>query len=431
MFQRYYIKCPVCNKITVLRIQAGFLPKHPVRFNCGNCKISLYGEAFFDAPRVTLNMYRGEIIPENNVPDYLLAVSGEFLCSKLKQINKNEDVCTYLSPFMDFISTSGQEVFTYFKNYILNCIDYIEKMQNNYIICNQLYFLKQIELLKEKLSYLPSDLYPLNNEFDIYRAYHFVNRQFYETINKHEANAIARFIFGEIENFENNNISGLLKLVMYFEDKNLLDKWEYNIFQLNNQFIESFYKFIPILACKYYQSNIEDLEKIYSINTISFEEVEPLYFKCYELLSDTLALLMAFNNLKYRNDFTIMKDGIKFRKKAITTLDEYIAIESKGFKIDCIDGTEMYDNIVFGTFDRAIRNSIGHFNYEILTQDVFNQTILFKDLKDDSKNESRSLLKICFDMWKMYIAIQNISEIIYQTKKITFVLKGIRPSVKF
>ena len=96
-------------------------------------------------------------------------------------------------------------------------------MQNNYIICNQLYFLKQIELLKEKLSYLPSDLYPLNNEFDIYRAYHFVNRQFYETINKHEANAIARFIFGEIENFENNNISGLLKLVMYFEDKNLLD----------------------------------------------------------------------------------------------------------------------------------------------------------------------------------------------------------------
>ena len=218
---------------------------------------------------------------------------------------------------------------------------------------------------------------------------------------------------------------------MYFEDKNLLDKWEYNIFQLNNQFIESFYKFIPILACKYYQSNIEDLEKIYSINTISFEEVEPLYFKCYELLSDTLALLMAFNNLKYRNDFTIMKDGIKFRKKAITTLDEYIAIDSKGFKIDCIDGTEMYDNIAFGTFDRAIRNSIGHFNYEILTQDVFNQTILFKDLKDDSKNESRSLLKICFDMWKMYIAIQNISEIIYQTKKITFVLKGIRPSVKF
>ena len=44
----------------------------------------------------------------------------------------------------------------------------------------------------------------------------------------------------------------------------------------------------------------------------------------------------------------------------------------------------MFDNIVYNTFDRAIRNSIGHFNYEILTRDVFNQTILFKDLKDNN-----------------------------------------------
>ena len=430
MIQRYYIECPVCGNVTVVRIQAGFLDWHPVRFNCGNCKISLYGEAFFEAPNITLKMHRGKIINEVQNPSFLLPVSGEILCPKLTPIKSNDEICTKMSPFINIISLMGFDKYEEFKQYITNCLDYILENQNHFIVCNQLHFLKQDNYLKNELSYLPEKLYPLNNEADLYRAFHFINREFYEIINKEQAMAIATLVFKAINDFIQNNETEFFNLVQYFDNTGLLDKWEYNIFQLSKQIIENFYKFIPIIAKKYYTQDISQLEQTYSINTISFEEIEPIYFKCYELLSDMLPILMAYNNLKYRNNFETMKLGIKFRKKDIKTITDYIAIDSKGFRIDCIDGKEMFDNIVYNTFDRAIRNSIGHFNYEILTQDVFNQTILFKDLKDNNKNETRSLLKICIEMWQMFLAINDVAEIIYQTKKISYITKGIIPTVK-
>ena len=430
MIQRYYIECPVCGKVTVLRVQAGFLAWHPIRFNCGNCKISLYGEAAFNDPNITLNMYRGKIINEVQNPNFLLSVSGELLCPKLMSITSNDEICSSMSPFIHATSLMGFDKYDEFKQCIINSLDYILNQQNHFIVCNQLHFLKQDNYLKNELSYLPKDIYPLNNEVDFYRAIHYVNRLFYEIINKEQAKAIANLIFKEIDDFMQNNKKEFLNLIQYFDNVGMLDKWEYNIFQLSKQIIENFHKFIPIIGKKYYSQDINQLEQNYSINTISFEEVEPIYFKCYELLSDMLPILISYNNLKYRNNFETMKSGIKFRKKDIKTITDYISVDSKGFRIDCIDGTEMFDNIVYNTFDRAVRNSIGHFNYEILTQDVFNQTILFKNLKNNNKNETRSLLKICIGMWQMFLAINDVAEIIYQTKKISYITKGIRPTVK-
>lgn len=430
MIQRYYIECPVCGKVTVLRVQAGFLAWHPIRFNCGNCKISLYGEATFNAPNITLNMCRGKIINEVQNPNFLLSVSGELLCPKLMSITSNDEICSSMSPFIHATSLMGFDKYDEFKQCIINSLDYILNQQNHFIVCNQLHFLKQDNYLKNELSYLPKDIYPLNNEVDFYRAIHYVNRLFYEIINKEQAKAIANLIFKEIDDFMQNNKKEFLNLIQYFDNVGMLDKWEYNIFQLSKQIIENFHKFIPIIGKKYYSQDINQLEQNYSINTISFEEVEPIYFKCYELLSDMLPILISYNNLKYRNNFETMKSGIKFRKKDIKTITDYISVDSKGFRIDCIDGTEMFDNIVYNTFDRAVRNSIGHFNYEILTQDVFNQTILFKNLKNNNKNETRSLLKICIGMWQMFLAINDVAEIIYQTKKISYITKGIRPTVK-
>ena len=345
MIQVYYVKCPVCGKVTVLKIQAGFLDRHPIRFNCGKCKISLYGEVFFDAPKITLNMCRGKIINEVQNPNFLLSVSGEFLCQKLIPITSNNEIHTSMSPFINTINLMGFDKYDEFKLCITNSLNYISKQQNHFIICNQLHFLKQVNYLKNELSYLPKDLYPLNNEADLYRAIHFVNRLFYEIINKEQAKAIADLIFKEIDEYIQNNKTEFFNLIKYFDNIGLLDKWEYNIFQLSKQIIENFYKFIPIIGEKYYSKDINQIEQTYSINTISFEEIEPIYFKCYELLSDMLPILIAYNNLKYRNNFETMKPGIKFRKKDIKTITDYISVDSKGFRIDCIDGTELFDKL--------------------------------------------------------------------------------------
>lgn len=431
MIARFLIECPVCKQITVLRIQAGFLPSHSIRFNCGNCKISLYGEAFFKPPNVNIKMDRGNVVKTIDTPNFLLAVSGELLSSKLQPVKTFEDIGKIPSPFMNLFSLIGYENYNKFKEHILGILDFIPKYKNQYIICNQLYFLKQNIYLKESLLDFVNHENVLNNELDLYSCLHrHINRFFYVTINPDEAEAIATLVFKEMEDYMKYNIDELLKLVKYFNISGLLEKWEYNIFQLSSQIIENIDKFIPIIGQKYYSLDIDELEKDYSINTLSFEEIEPIYFKCYELLSDMLPIVMAYNNLKYRNNFDIIKSGIKFRNKEIKSLSEYIEIDSKGFRIDCINGTELFDNIVYNQFDRTIRNSIGHFNYEILAQDVFNRTILFKNLKNPNKNETRSLLKISIDLWKMFLAINNLGELIYQTKKMSYiVIKGMKPTI--
>ena len=48
----------------------------------------------------------------------------------------------------------------------------------------------------------------------------------------------------------------------------------------------------------------------------------------------------------------------------------------------------------------------------------------------DNINETRSLLKICIEMWQMFLAINDVAEIIYQTKKISYITKGIILTVK-
>ena len=44
MVHNSYIKCRVCNSITRVRLQVGWLEQHPIVIACGKCGVSLSGK---------------------------------------------------------------------------------------------------------------------------------------------------------------------------------------------------------------------------------------------------------------------------------------------------------------------------------------------------------------------------------------------------
>jgi len=85
---RAYLKCEVCEAITVVRTQIGYLDQHPIRICCGRCGILFNGLIVIDQKRGTysLDFYnasqvRGRPLP---TPDFIIESSGELLTDKLQ-----------------------------------------------------------------------------------------------------------------------------------------------------------------------------------------------------------------------------------------------------------------------------------------------------------------------------------------------------------
>ena len=82
--------------------------------------------------------------------------------------------------------------------------------------------------------------------------------------------------------------------------------------------------------------------------------------------------------------------------------------------------------MIYGKLDKDVRNSIGHFNYE--NEDVFNQTIKFKHLRNANRIVEKSLIRICNEIWDMYLTLFTLSELIYNLKRVNLNLQGIKAS---
>lgn len=66
-------------------------------------------------------------------------------------------------------------------------------------------------------------------------------------------------------------------------------------------------KFMSVVWFDLYNLSLEKLENKYAITTVVFEEIESIYLKCYELLSDMLPLIIAYDNVLLRNNYNILK----------------------------------------------------------------------------------------------------------------------------
>lgn len=428
MTARIYVKCPVCGKITLVRYQMGFLNEHPIRFRCGNCGISMEGKySNYDG----IKFQNGSVIvnKEEKV-DYVIASSGELLTNKLEKV-VNFEQTIMPGPFIGAFMRMGGNDYEKLKEEILSVLDFRDKFAYSIQNINELYFRNtHIDLLKNELrKILPVKGFPLETEVDILRAVHHVNIMPFINVMGDEFENINDLIMKKMMSLLNNNRTELEKFSKYLYDDGLLYSWEKQISVMYSQMLQHINKFIPIISLHHYHITIDQAEKNYAITTVSFEEIEQLYVNLYELIADILPIVVGMDNILERNDFQLLKEGHSIIKKGgipITSLDEFINIKEKGTRVNYINGSGIFEKMIYGKLDKDVRNSIGHFNYE--NEDVFNQTIKFKHLRNANRIVEKSLIRICNEIWDMYLTLFTLSELIYNLKRVNLNLQGIKAS---
>lgn len=415
-------QCNVCDSITRIKVQLGWLENYPVRIKCGKCNISIFGNVYLDQQNAGYSIKFKNVTPLEDIgePDFLIEVSGELLTEKMRPYNG--DIDTFFSPFFKngvFSMGENIEKFKESTTRFLHKIEYewptVKRINELWFNGNHTYLSKELHKLLDKTQF------PADNELELLRAVHFLNSKFTNTFANNYFKEITAHIFKEIGNI--NEKKQLLLLAQHFETQ--LDNYEHKLFGIINKFIEKFHMFIPVYGLDFYEekNEIEKSIKNLGLTTVDFEDIKDFYIDTFEDIGDILNLLVAYNNLKHRADYKKMKENVL---KDIQNIEDFIKMRNKGRKLEFITGEESFDKIFASKVDNRLRNAIGHRSY---TYDVISQELTYYPSGDQAKGTSESLYLIefvleCFQLMRTCI---GLAEVTYQTRKFMYVHKGIIP----
>lgn len=386
---RNYLKCEVCGTITLVRTQIGYLDSHPIKVHCGKCGILISGMVFLNQQEGTFKFEfnNAKIVNQTN-PDYYIESSGELLTEKLQ---KNDSEEFFYSPTPFFKSLGGMG-FPDLQNFISKAISFLkqcDKDWNNLKRINELWLSGNEEYLKKEVNkYLPEENFAMNNSLECLRGVHQLNLIFFsEILDYNFSNSITNFILKEVDNFDKKEISELHLLVKEFEEKNLLNRYEEKIFGIIEQFIDKFKFIIPVFGLRFYKDDQKkNLIENKGITTASFEDLKQFYLDCFEVSGEIIRLVIAYNNLKYRQNYNKMSD----KRRDIKSLSDFDE-KSKGIKVGFIEGEEDFDSLIVCNLDNKLRNAIGHNSYKYYGA---KQLLKYypKGLEEESNQKTMTLL---------------------------------------
>ena len=157
--------------------------------------------------------------------------------------------------------------------------------------------------------------------------------------------------------------------------------------------------------------------------TVSFEDVKYYYLECFEAIGEIMALVVAYNNLKYRNDCLKMAES-SFEK--VKTLKDFISMRNKGHKLSFCMNAESFYNLMGLEVDNGLRNAIGHDSY---TYDGVNQVISYFPSGQLGKGDAQTIYLIEFiqKTINLFYVLVALIELLYQTRKFYYVLHGMTP----
>lgn len=404
------LKCNFCNRKILTRFQVGY-NDIPFDFYCP-CGVSINGKYHIENHKLELsNAEETEQDPEK--ADYYITLSSEFYSIKLCKYNGLEDMLSNsLSPFMNSIMCfdsqnnimeAGKKVSKYL-NYQKNDWPKIKPLY-------ELFFNHKIDLIKKPIANY-SIFLKVENDLDAYMALHQinvvkVNSIFNKDILKDYTN-IAHEIFDISKKKE------LIKFINYIKEKEKFDLLSKKIFEVYNDWIENFDKYLPIVYMSFANNkDALDLEK-YGITTISFEELKSFYVKSYELILELLIIPIGLNNIFERGNYNEFYNESKAK-----TMDSFYKL-SKYDRVYAISDEDKFSK--FLNLNRHVRNSISHFDYEY---DKLNQIITFYDRYKGNISENKIYLRefaeICFDNFKLLV---YINELFYSIRKIDYIELG-------
>ncbi|MGM8297536.1 SEC-C metal-binding domain-containing protein [Clostridium perfringens] len=416
-----YQKCSVCGTITRIRIQAGHLEKHPIRYNCGKYGILINGIYSQNEKEFKLNVKfdNAEAVSETNA-EYYIESSGEFISEKL---SKN-DVMPKISPFIYSYIIMGEDI----EKFAQNTGKFFFETKPNWHRYRRIFELYQNEndefLQKEVHNLLSKEQYPCDNELEKLRAIHFLIYRNFQILHKNNFLEETMSKIGQLLcNCGREQISLLVK---YFKDNNnMLLRYREKIFNMLTEFTEIFQYLIPAYGVECF-SKVDIDYKINGMTTCSFEDIKQFYLDAYEVIGEIILLPIALDNILYRGDFKSLNDDFykSSKIKDLTNLKD----ATKGTKYKYINLEEEFCKIADVVVNSKLRNAIGHNDYMF---DGINQKIIYiPNSARPEKKEEIYLLEFAIECIKLMKAIIIIEEIIYRVQQLQLIGEGHVPTVK-
>lgn len=420
MVIRQIFECKTCKTKIMIRTQASALKEHPINIYCGKCNSLISGKAVFNPECAQINIELDAKPSNESYPLYEIELSAEFITEKLIERKTPQDV-QHLSPFMRLIAAIGHEGIKEFERKISNFVYLKETDWKDLKRINELWLNGKEEYLENELrNYLPKKQFPANNKLEYIRGIHYLNLLFFNNILKKDYfKETASFLHKEIDSIVKNNSKNFFEMVKYFADNGFLENYDRKIFDISTNFVNIFEQVIPAFALEYCDKpNLEQM----GITTASFDDLKQFYIDAYEDICVVIDLLEALNNIKHRNDYNVPRQI----RRDVTTFNDFQKL-SKAIKLnDFINGQETFDRLIFPKADNQIRNAIGHKSYSF---DGLSQQITYYPKGKIDNNDKKQIYIIelalkCIDIFQCAL---NLSEMVYQIRKIEFVQKGCIP----
>ncbi len=402
------IKCNYCNKRILARFQVGY-NNIPFDFYCP-CGVSINGKYILDNTKLEL-VNAKEVNTNLDEIDYYINLSSEFYSKKLAEYKGlNDMISNGLTPFMisimcfedDNIVDVGRKVSIY--------LDYQKNDWTKIKPLYELFFNNKIELIKQSISEY-SFLLDIENTLDAYMALHQINIIKFSNIFDEDILKKYIEITHDISNVDKNN--GLLKFIEYIKEKENFTLLSKKIFEVYNEWIENFDKFLPIVYMSF--ANNKKLSKEeYGITTINLDGLKSFYVKSYELILELLLVPVGLNNIFERGEYNLF-----YKESKAKNFDSYFLLNKydRVYTLSDDDKFSKYLNL-----NRHVRNSISHFDYEY---DKLTQLITFYDRFKGKCSTNpmylRDFAEICFDNFKLLV---YLNELFYSIRKVDYVSLG-------
>lgn len=418
MVHNTFVKCDVCNKITRIRLQVGWLEEHPIAVMCGNCGISLKGKVYIDQENIDLRytFENAKEVYDVKEPDYAVECSGEFPTRKICVGKELEE--EFITPFLRFQQKMiSRERFEQFGRSVSRLLENIKTWPKYKRILELDKAEDKTYLIQEIWKVFPKELVPCRNELEILRAVRMVEVHcFLGTLRpdilemKEFGPSILKLDFGQIR--------GLTEFLNGCDGYSLNELQE-QVYKIIDEFTHVFPYLVPAISVLYCEQDSIDYEKE-GTTASTYADVKQFYLDVYETLGNLLVLPVALDNIKFRND----KNAFADYEEKVTSLGEFIKL-SKANKFHFCDSKDIYVKTLDVKYNQKLRNAIGHndVEYDIKTQRI----VYIPDTKNRRKKLTEYLLRFELEAVKMFQAILVISEYLYRLREIELLAKGVIP----
>lgn len=423
MVNNEFIKCQVCNTITRVRLQVGYLKHHPIFVTCGGCGITMRGIVDIDQVNIKLafTFENASLETPSEVErlyDYVVECSGELPTKKMREDkapHENPYSTSYNgTPFLRFLERYDYPTFLGLSKILDSSVDKWSSTKRIF----ELFYMNRDNLLCQELSKFPeteSSHYEASDKHSLLLG-----------VNKLASNLLYKPLVPDIvispykydflcirdENKIHDFINYLNSTVGL--DLNTLGK---KIFNITNDFIDVWQYLIPAFSLSFIKEGETFDYEEEGTTASSFDQINDFYADAYETLGDLLIIPVGLDNIFYRNNYNecLLISG------RTCDINEFNHMK-KGRKFKEVNRNEKYVSNTDLHVEPDMRNAINHNDY---TYDSVSQIVTYHpNPQDVTISHTRYLLNIEEEIISIYKSILIISEYLYYLRKANLTNQG-------